>query len=84
MDDGGSAAYDVLSLLGEEQRHHPVAVVTVARRTEKYVHRLPSSYLDHTCGGVVSRLIPIQLVALVHKHGCKRLGGIPRRIDSLA
>ena len=71
---GGAAADDVLAFLGEEQRHHPVDVVAVARGTEQQIHRYAPPHLDHAGGCVISGLLCIEAVNLVYEDGGQRLG----------
>ena len=64
-----TAADDVLTLLGEEQRHHTVGVVSVGGRAKQNVHRFPLSDSDNTCCGIVTRLMTVELITLVNQHG---------------
>ena len=72
----GAAADDVLALFGEEQRHHPVRIVAVEGRAEEQVHRLTLPDLHHAGGGVVARLVAVEVVALVHQHRGQGLGSV--------
>ena len=67
-----SSAHDMSALLGEEKRHHFIAVVSVRRRTEQKIHRRPFSDPNRTHRGVVARLPVIQTVAFVEKNRGKR------------
>ena len=62
----------MFALLGEEQRHHPVAVVPVGGRTEQDIHRHPPADPDHAGGRIVARLAAVQLVTFVHQNGRQR------------
>ena len=72
----GSAADDVLALLGEEQGHHAVVVVPVGGRAEEQIHGYPLADPNHAGGGIVAGLVVVQPVALVHQNGGKGLGRI--------
>ena len=69
----------MLALLGEEQRHHSVAVVPVSRRTEEQVHRLSLSDTDNAGCRIVTGMKAVLLVALVNEHGRKSF----RRISDI-
>ena len=59
---------NLLSFFGEEKRHHPIAVVSVGRRSEKYIHRLALSDFNYASRCVVARVVAVLLVALVNEH----------------
>lgn len=66
----------MLAFLGEEQAHHAVAVVPVAGRAEKDIHRHAPADMHHTGGGVVPGLPAVKPVALVHQQGGQVLGRV--------
>ena len=73
----------MLALLGEEQVHHAVAVVAVARRAEEQVHRHALADAHDAGGRVVAGLAAVELVDLVDEDGGERLGGVAGHTDGL-
>ena len=69
----------MLALLREEQRHHAVAVVGIARRAEEQIHRLALAYFDYARRRVVSGMTAVELVAFVNEHGGERFRRVADR-----
>ncbi len=82
MDEVVPPQTDVLALFREEERHHSVAVVGIARRAEERVHRFALAYLDNASSRIVSWMTAVELVALVNEHRRKRFRRVSDRTQA--
>ena len=62
----------MFSFLGEEQRHHLIAIVTIGRRTKKKIHRLTTLDTNGANGSIVSGLSAVKTVTFVKQDRRKR------------